>query len=165
MPRAPMTISLTIDQCQSVFAIDLSRLQSRLETAIAAEQPQSAELTIQLVDDPEIHRLNKTFLQHDWPTDVITFFEDSSDSPLPHTLPLGKDRPIAGELVVSVETALREAQAVGWSVEDELLLYCVHGWLHLCGYDDLTDEARPIMRQREREVLALFGLTPTHLEE
>lgn len=165
MPRVPISISLTIDNGQSICRIDTARLQARLKVAIAADSPQSAELTVRLVDDPEIHRLNKTFLDHDWPTDVITFFDDITDGPLPSAIPFGKDRQIGGELVVSVETALREAEAVGWSLDDELLLYCVHGWLHLCGYDDLTDEARPVMRQRERDILALFGLTPTHLEE
>ena len=52
----------------------------------------------------------------------------------------------------------------GWAAEDELLLYVVHGLLHLCGYDDLTDGARPVMRRRERQVLAYWQLTPTGLE-
>ena len=71
---------------------------------------------------------------------------------------------VEGELIVSTETALREAAAHGWSPHDEVLLYVVHGVLHLCGYDDLTDEARPAMRVREREVLAGWQLVPTGLE-
>ena len=73
-------------------------------------------------------------------------------------------RRLEGELIVSTETALREAAAHGWTPADELLLYVVHGLLHLCGYDDLTDEARPVMRAREREVLAGWQLVPTGLE-
>ena len=69
-----------------------------------------------------------------------------------------------GELIVSTETAVREAHAHGWLAEDELILYVVHGLLHLCGYDDLTDDARPLMRSRERQMLALWELTPTGLE-
>lgn len=57
----------------------------------------------------------------------------------------GSGRVIAGELMVSAETALRETQLRAASVNDELLLYCVHGWLHLCGYDDLTGAERPLM--------------------
>ena len=71
---------------------------------------------------------------------------------------------IAGELVISVETGLREAATHGWSLEAELLLYAIHGFLHLCGYDDLSDEDRPAMRQRERELMADVGDIPGYLQ-
>ncbi len=132
---------------------------------IAAEEPASAELTVVLVDDAEIHRLNREFLGHDWATDVITFFDDAPADGTPSTGVRGRGKKISGELVLSVETARREAARQGWDIGAELLLYCVHGWLHLCGYDDLTDVERPQMRQREREVLQLFGLAPANLEE
>jgi probable rRNA maturation factor len=147
MPTSP-SIHISIHNRQTVCPIDLVALEDRLRIAIAAEEPASADISIIMVDDAEIHRLNREFLNHDWPTDVITFFEDVPESaPFSETL-RGRQRSITGELVVSVETALREAQQQQWGVDDELLLYCVHGWLHLCGYDDLTDDERPLMRQR-----------------
>lgn len=159
------SIQLSIQNRQSALPVDVDSLEQRLRRAIAVEDAASADVTVLLVDDPEIHRLNREFLDHDWPTDVITFFDDEADAVGAGPRYRARGQHVAGELVVSVETAAREAVRQGWRVDDELLLYCVHGWLHLCGYDDLTDDERPFMRQRERELLAPFGLTPTDLED
>jgi probable rRNA maturation factor len=121
-------------------------------------------VVIALVDDAEIHRVNREFLEHDWPTDVISFSYAEDEKTLVPAGFRGAGRVLDGELVVSVETAVRCAAVHGWSFHAELLLYCVHGLLHLCGYDDLTDAERPIMRRRERELLAAFGLSPVNLE-
>lgn len=160
-----MTTHLTIDNRQTLCPVDVARLEERLRVAIAAEEPASAEIAVVLVDDAEIHRLNREFLNHDWPTDVITFFDEMPEESRDFGEIRGRGRSIAGELVLSVETAGREAARQGWGIDDELLLYSVHGWLHLCGYDDLSDDERPHMRRREREVLGLFGLSPANLED
>ncbi len=151
MPQTP----IEFDNRQSRM-FDESLLGERLRQVIATLLLDAARITVALVDDAEIQRVNREFLDHDWPTDVISFnYAESADSP----------NSIDGELVVSVETAERQFSGHGWSLTDELLLYCVHGILHLCGYDDLTEEARPQMRQRERELLGLFGLVPTGLQD
>jgi probable rRNA maturation factor len=155
---------ITIHNRQSLISVDLERLEQRLQMAIVAESPADVDLTVVLIDDAEIHRLNREFLKHDRPTDVNNFFdEDAEENPDSDGI-RGCDRNLTGELIISVETAQREAVRQGWGIDDELLLYSVHGWLHLCGYDDLTDEERPRMRQREREIMGLFGLTPQNLE-
>ncbi len=160
------TCTVTLDNRQTAVPVDLERLELRLRVSLAAEQVAGAELTVVIVDDAMIRRWNRDFLGHDWATDVIGFPEEATDPNIPWEPAQlrGKGRFIAGELMVSAETALREATLRTASVNDELLLYCVHGWLHLCGYDDLTDAERPRMRAREREVLTLFGLIPTDLE-
>ena len=73
-------------------------------------------------------------------------------------IPRGTGKTIDGEVIVSSEYAAKLAPEFGWEPLEELTLYIVHGLLHLCGYDDLTEAALPVMRQREREVLALIGL-------
>ena len=146
-----------------------------------------AKISLAIVSDAEIHAINREFLGHDYPTDVISFRLDDAEGesgPWAGEPDESSARPcviaddavtaddaqtdasamLEGELIVSVETALREAPQQGWSPRAELLLYVVHGLLHLCGYDDLTDEARPTMRAREREVLAIWGYFPTGLE-
>lgn len=160
------TCTVTLDNRQTAVPVDLERLEQRLRASLAAEQVAGAELTVVIVDDAMIRRWNRDFLGHDWATDVISFPEEATDPCIAWEAAQlrGKGRFIAGELMVSAETALREATLRTASVNDELLLYCVHGWLHLCGYDDLTDAERPRMRVREREVLTLFGLIPTDLE-
>ncbi len=161
-------LALDITDQQSLLAVDHDRLRAAIARVLTAEQIVSAEISLALVDDAQIHRVNREFLGHDYATDVISFVLNDEASPLDdeHSSRLAESAPrrLEGELIVSTETALREAAAHGWTPADELLLYVVHGLLHLCGYDDLTDEARPVMRAREREVLAGWQLVPTGLE-
>lgn len=161
-------LALDITDQQSLLAVDHDRLRMAVARVLTAEQIASAEISLALVDDAEIRRVNREFLGHDYATDVISFVLNDEASPLDEKrssrVPENAPPHLEGELIVSTETALREAAAHGWTPADELLLYVVHGLLHLCGYDDLTDEARPVMRAREREVLAGWQLVPTGLE-
>lgn len=142
---------------QHHLPVQPERLRDVIEQVLIEERVASAEISLALVDDAEIHRVNREFLGHDFPTDVISFVLAESA--------VGESgRHLEGELVVSTETAIREASSHGWTAADELLLYVVHGLLHVCGYDDLTDENRPAMRLRERQILAHWQLTPTGLE-
>lgn len=161
------SITIAIDDCQSLHHVDADWLANGLRQMLAAERVAAADLHIVLVDDAEIRRINREYLDHDWATDVVSF--SYAEGP---TMPANRDRgprgeglALDGELVISVETALRQAPLQGWTPEAELLLYAVHGCLHLCGYDDLTDAERPAMRRRERELLGLVGLRPGGLED
>ncbi len=171
--------SLDIADRQTWLAVDESRLREAVMRLLVEERVHSAAISVALVDDAEIHRVNREFLGHDYPTDVISFRLDEdggqgAEIRGQRSEVKGRERLLSdpsfllphleGELIVSTETALREAAAHGWSPHDEVLLYLVHGLLHLCGYDDLTDDARPVMRMREREVLAGWHLVPTGLE-
>lgn len=161
-------LALDITDQQSLLAVDHDRLRAAIARVLATERIASAEISLALVDDAEIHRVNREFLGHDYATDVISFVLNDKASPLDDVsssrVAVVAPPRLEGELIVSTETALREAAAHGWTPADELLLYVVHGLLHLCGYDDLTDEARPVMRAREREVLAGWQLVPIGLE-
>ncbi len=164
-----MTFEIDIENGQSQLAVDELRLQRAILTTLHQEQVESAVLSISVVDDPTIHRLNREHLQHDYPTDVISFQLDHIRlTQLPQEVMV--DRPsagchIEGEIVVSADTAEQQAAAGGWTASDELLLYVVHGLLHLCGYDDLSPELKCIMRARERSVLAELGLTPVYPQD
>jgi len=109
-----------------------------------------------LVDDVTIHELNRRFLGHDWPTDVLTFpFEADpgiSDDP-------------GGEVVVSVETAVREAERRGVDPRAEVALYVVHGLLHLLGFDDGTEGEAEAMHREALQLLRDFGIDPRGLAE
>ncbi|WP_437201788.1 rRNA maturation RNase YbeY [Planctomicrobium sp. SH664] len=141
---------IQIVNSQTLLPIDEAEIRQVVAATLQAEQITSAELVIALVDDPAIHVVNREHLQHDYPTDVISFLYDQ---------PLGPGS-LDGELVVSVETAAREATTYGWQTSDELTLYLVHGLLHLCGYDDLTEPEQQVMRERERSVLKIWNLSP-----
>jgi probable rRNA maturation factor len=108
----------------------------------------SLQVSIAIVDDPTIHALNREHLDHDWPTDVISFVFESDDE-------TGR---VEGEIIASVDTAARLAPAAGWRAEDELLLYVVHGLLHLAGLDDIEPEDQAEMRAAERDCLTELGV-------
>ena len=107
---------------------------------------QRGQIGVRVTTNTEIHRINHTHLQHDYPTDVISFDYGSSENR------------IEGELVVSVETAEHEASVIGWSSHHELTLYLVHGTLHIAGMDDQQASDRLEMRQAEHQVLAQLGI-------
>lgn len=118
-------------------------IQEIVKTIVRDAGFQHAEISIAIVDDPTIHHLNHTYLDHDYATDVLSFV-------------LGKDEQnsfIEGEIVVSADTARRQSAEIGWAFECELLLYLVHGALHLVGFDDKSEKERFAMREAEKKYL------------
>lgn len=95
------------------------------------------DIEISLVDDATIARLHEDFMGIPGPTDVITFQH--------------------GEIVVSLDTAARVAAELGRTPADEVLLYGIHGLLHLHGYDDTTDAARGAMHALQEELAEMAG--------
>lgn len=140
-----------------------STLDQALHLALKVEQAVGAVLSVSVVGDAAMHRLNREHLNHDYTTDVISFPLDWSgpgDEP-----PLTADgracgAMIEGEIVVNLDYAERVAAEVDWEVLSELTLYTIHGMLHICGYDDLTAPEKDIMRSREAAVLNSLGLQP-----
>lgn len=117
----------------------------------AEEFPQPAEVSILLTTDEHIHQLNRDYRGKDRPTDVLSFRqleeEDSRDE--------YDELVMLGDVVISVETAARQAAQRNRPLDDEVSLLVVHGILHLLGYDDETDEGAEEMREHERAVLGL----------
>jgi len=115
----------------------------------------SARISVALVDDTVMARLNRDHLGHDGPTDVLSFdLRDEGD---------GKTA-IDGEIVVSLDTAARQARQRGHTVEAELALYAVHGTLHLLGYDDRRKADAKRMHDMEDEILSSIGWGPIFAE-
>lgn len=125
---------------------DEAPLRRAIEFILGQAELSEATISVAIVDDPQIHEINRKYLTHDYPTDVISFVLEADDERLD------------GEVIVSADTAATVAARLGWPVEHELLLYVVHGMLHLVGYDDLDPESLSEMRAREREVLATFDI-------
>ena len=138
---------------QDVLAIDRGRMREVARAVLEGEGVADYEISLAFVDNPTIHRLNKRFLNHDEPTDVLSFpLSDPSA------------RKVAGELVIGVEVAKEQAAVRGHDVHAELALYVIHGILHLCDYDDKAADAARRMRERERHYLGELGL-PAIAEE
>jgi probable rRNA maturation factor len=143
-------IAVEVSDTQRHLRVDHQALGRLVRAAMEAEGVEGASISVAVVDDATIREINRRHLGHDWPTDVISFRLSEDDDPDLH-----------GELVVSAEMAATTARASGADPWHELALYVVHGLLHLCGYDDATDEDRMAIRRREGEILARVGLSNT----
>jgi probable rRNA maturation factor len=141
--------NIEISNRQTLLAIDGERMRAAVVAVLEEEGLENAAIDVAVVDDATIHDLNRRFLNHDEPTDVLSFL-------------LGKENGVEGDVIVSAETALRLAGRYDWRTADELLLYVIHGTLHLVGYDDLDSTARAEMRCREKHFLAALGLHPKY---
>src|SRR5947209_15621969 len=128
-------LRIKIASPQEAVPIDRARLREVARAVLDGEGVADAAVSLAFVDNPTIHRLNKQFLDHDEPTDVITF---------PLSGPGAKT--LEGEVVVGAEIARARATEFGHDEEHELALYVIHGLLHLCGYDDTTPAAERRMR-------------------
>jgi probable rRNA maturation factor len=143
-----MRLTIEIADEQQTCRIDKARLKRGVTQVLQAAGIESAEISIAIVDDARMRELNRQYLQHDYPTDVLSFVLDFD----------GEEQSLDGEIIVSADYAAREAVRYGWTTNDELLLYVIHGCLHLVGHDDTTVEARQRMREAEAMHLASFGL-------
>jgi probable rRNA maturation factor len=113
------------------------------------------ELTVVLVDDREITRLNRQYFRRNRPTNVISF-------PLMDDSPVSLRSRILGDVVISAETAQRDAGKAGEQAQDEILFLLVHGILHLFGYDhEGAKEERLGMETKEREIFSLLKHLPS----
>jgi probable rRNA maturation factor len=112
------------------------------------------EISLTLVDDSTIHRLNQKYRGVDRPTDVLSFaFEEGETLALP-----GAALPMLGEIVISAERAQAQAQTYGHSFRREMAFLMAHGMLHLLGYDHQTEEERSIMEALQRQILSVLGI-------
>ena len=164
-PAAACICQIEIQRSTRLAAVPATRLRAIAKVVLSDELVERAEVSIAIVDDAEIHRVNREHLAHDCPTDVISFLYESSrtsassgEEPSPPKR-RGRGLSLEGELVVSGETAMRESARHGLTPGGELALYVVHGLLHLCGYDDLTTPERRVMRRRERELMAALAIS------
>jgi probable rRNA maturation factor len=136
---------ILISDQQGHVELDPQRVGDVVRHVLAEEELGRARLSMTIIDDAGIRGLNRQFLSHDYPTDVLSF-------------PLSEDEDdLVGEVVISAETARRVADEHGTSAEAELLLYVVHGVLHLAGYDDAASADAQRMHEREEAILARFG--------
>ena len=126
-----------------------SYAQAAIRGCLAALESEKAEgeICIELTNDETIHALNRGFRGVDRPTDVLSFpsseGEDIIDIPDGHL----------GDIMISVETAARQAEELGHSPEREIMFLAIHGTLHVLGYDHMQPSDEEIMTARQREIL------------
>jgi probable rRNA maturation factor len=139
-------IRVKIANQQEFVELDWAKLRETATAVLEGEGIAEAKVTLAFVDNATIHRLNKQFLQHDEPTDVLSFPMSDANAKL-----------LEGDIVIGVEVAQVQAAERGHDVAAEMALYAIHGLLHLCGHDDHDDSDRRKMRERERHYLTQLG--------
>jgi len=117
--------------------LDLAVLVATARQALAAERADVASLSLALVDDERIRALNQRLLGRDGPTDVIAFEAEDGE----------------GEIIISADTAARQAEEVGHDLTHELRFLVAHGVLHVCGWDDADPADRQRMHERQDDIL------------
>ena len=137
---------LEVHNAHPARQLDEARVRAVVEAVCRGEGVTVAGLNVVLGDHALVHELNRDWLGHDYPTDVVSFVldEEAQDGGV-----------IDGEVYVDLDTAAERAPEFGATAEHEALRYVAHGVLHLVGYDDTTDDQRGAMRALEDRYLAV----------
>ncbi|MBI5789483.1 MAG: rRNA maturation RNase YbeY [Candidatus Schekmanbacteria bacterium] len=131
--------------------IQTNRLKQVLRNLLKHLGKTDVEVSVLLADDAYIRKLNLQYRQKDAPTDVLSF--PQQEGMTPDAINGG----LLGDIVVSIPTAGRQADAAGHPLERELIILLIHGLLHLLGYDHIKDHEAAVMEAKERELFSLVA--------
>ena len=145
------TIKIRIADIYRRLDFNAARLRKMLRALCERFAVRRADISIVIVNDTQIKKVNKEFLGRSYITDVISFDLSDEDGD-------GK----VFELVINAQESRRQAKSRGHSDEAELALYIVHGFLHDVGFDDAKQRAAKRMHQTEDEILEEFGYGITY---
>ncbi|WP_062198690.1 rRNA maturation RNase YbeY [Massilibacterium senegalense] len=152
-----VTIDL-IDEVERLTEEHFQLLSGLIEKACEVEQiTEEAELSITFVDNKKIHQLNQEYRGIDRPTDVLSFaLEEMGEEEIEM---IDEEMPrFLGDLIISIPKVEEQAKEYGHSFERELGFLAVHGFLHLLGYDHMTEEEEKEMFAKQEEILHAYGL-------
>lgn len=138
-----MLIVNNIDLISSKSKLNIAQIKTYCEQVVSSEQKLLGELQVNFVTDEELLKINRSTLNHDYYTDIISF--DYSVGNILH-----------GDLFISVDRVLENAAQLSLPFDNELLRVLAHGILHLCGFNDKSDEELKLMRSKEDEKIKLF---------
>lgn len=138
--------ALAVEHDHSVLALDEDTLERLVHHVIEAEEARLVHVSLVLADHATVRELNRSYLGHDYNTDVLSFsLRPDEDS---------VSRSVAeGEIYVDLDTAAERHEEFDTSFEREAYRYVIHGLLHLLGYDDATESGQEAMRTQEDRYL------------
>lgn len=138
--------AVTITNCQTRFPISQSKLKSVVQKACAQLKVNAYDISLMFCSPNRMRSINNRFLKHDYVTDVITF-----DYTINQRF---SEKMVHGEIVICPWMAHKQAKEFDTVYQHEMMLYVVHGILHLCGYDDHKPQDIARMRRREKQIMA-----------
>jgi len=137
---------ILIQNQQNKVNVNLSRTRQAFQKILELLDIEDKEVSILIVDDEDIRKINRDYLGRDRPTNVISFSMSEGE--------FGDVNPsILGDIIISAETAKKDAENHSIPFEDEIDFLLIHGLLHLLGYDhETTDSDAEIMKAKEKEL-------------
>lgn len=132
--------------------LDIDLIKERAEKTIACvldleKITKEVEVSLSIVGEDEIHKLNKSYRDVDRPTDVLSF-------PMDESFPMGDSEVlILGDIVICLDIAKNQAKDFGHSLEREMMYLICHSCLHLLGYDHIDSDDKRQMREKEKQVM------------
>lgn len=133
---------------------NLEVLEPLLTYALEVENVDNLEFNVIIINNEEIHKINKEYRGIDRPTDVISFaLEDYKD------IKYENDYRVLGDIYISIDKVREQAKEYGHSEKRELAFLAVHGLLHLLGYDHMEKEDEKVMFSKQELILDGYGIT------
>ncbi len=111
------------------------KIKKAVLRALEGENAQEANVNLIYMDNADITRINIKYLEHDYPTDVISFALD--------------EHPLEAEIYIGLEVALGQSREYGVPLSEELMRLSIHGVLHCLGYDDGSPQEKTLMTEKE----------------
>ena len=133
---------------------ELDTVLKVLDSALNKENLDNVSFNLIIVDNEYIHELNRTYRNIDRETDVITFALEDED-----TVIIPDEERILGDVYISLDKAMAQADEYGHSFLREICFLAVHGFYHLLGYDHMTEADEKVMFAKQEEVLNSYGIT------
>lgn len=146
------------DETNELSEAQIHKVEELLQFAAEVEGvTDGAELSVTFVTNERIQEVNREYRDKDQPTDVISFaLEEQGEGEIEI---IGLDQPrMLGDIIISIPRAKEQAEDYGHSFMRELGFLAVHGFLHLLGYDHMTEEDEKEMFTKQKEILNNYGL-------
>ncbi|MDQ0224828.1 rRNA maturation RNase YbeY [Metabacillus niabensis] len=150
-----------IDETNELVEEQLKTIEDLLQYAADMEEvAQDAEISVTFVTNERIQEVNREYRDKDQPTDVISFaLEEMGEGEIEI---IGIEQPpVLGDIIISIQRAKEQAEEYGHTFLRELGFLAVHGFLHLLGYDHMTEEDEKVMFTKQKEILNSYGLKRT----
>lgn len=149
--------SLSIEHDHPSRHLDDDRLREGIRHVLTTEGAWLVHLSVVLTDHETVRRLNRSYLDHDYNTDVLSF---SLRTPSTADSSTSDEPAVDGEVYVDLDTAAERREEFDTSFEREAYRYVIHGLLHLLGYDDATESGQETMREKEDQYLEAIDAVP-----
>ena len=148
-----------LDETNEVNDEHVELVEKLLQHAAKVEKvEEGSEVSITFVTNEAIHEINREYRDKDQPTDVISFALEEMGEGEVQIIGEGIPR-ILGDIIISTDRTREQAAEYGHSFERELGFLAVHGFLHLLGYDHMTEQEEKEMFSKQDEILRSFGLS------